>query len=141
MKNHTRQGGQALIELVLVTGMLALILVTLVSLSVASLATVQKSRLRTRATTIAQQGLENIRSKRDQLNWVDFTTGCSSSQAGNWAAMVSDGNPYSSDAVCAVNSTVTVANIEVTVAWAFGGKSDSVILEMTLSQPGEAIYR
>jgi len=139
MKNHTRQNGQALIELVLVTGMLALILVTLVSLSVASLATVQKSRLRTRATTIAQQGLENIRSKRDQLNWVDFTTGCSSSQAGNWAAMVNDGNPYSSDAVCAM--TGTVANIEVTVAWAFGGKSDSVILEMALSQPGEAIYR
>ena len=139
MKNYTRQGGQALIELVLVTGMLALILVTLVSLSVASLATVQKSRLRTRATTIAQQGLENIRSKRDQLNWVDFTTGCSSSQAGNWAAMVSDGNPYSSNAVCAMNGTV--ANIEVTVAWAFGGKSDSVILEMALSQPGEAIYR
>ncbi|MDP3983305.1 MAG: hypothetical protein Q8Q65_04510 [bacterium] len=139
MKNYTRQNGQALIELVLVTGMLALILVTLVSLSVASLATVQKSRLRTRATTIAQQGLENIRSKRDQLNWVDFTTGCSSSQAGNWAAMVSDGNPYSSDAVCVM--TGTVANIEVTVAWAFGGKSDSVILEMALSQPGEAIYR
>ena len=139
MKNYTRQNGQALIELVLVTGMLALILVTLVSLSVASLATVQKSRLRTRATTIAQQGLENIRSKRDQLNWVDFTTGCSSSQAGNWAAMVSDGNPYSSGAVCDMNGTV--ANIEVIVSWAFGGKSDSVILEMALSQPGEAIYR
>ena len=138
MKNHTRQNGQALIELVLVTGMLALILVTLVSLSVGSLATVQKSRLRTRATTIAQQGLENIRSKRDQLNWTDFTTGCSS-QARTWAAMVNDENPYSSDAVCAINGTV--ANIEVTVNWAFGGKSDSVILEMALSQPGEAIYR
>lgn len=138
MDKNSKTHGQALIELVLVTGMLALILVTLVSLSVVSLSTVQKSRLRTRANTVAQQGLENIRSQRDQLNWTDFTTECSS-QAGNWAAMVNDGNPFNSGALC--NPNGTSATIEVTVAWAFGGTPDSVILEMTLSQPGEAIYR
>lgn len=131
--------GQALIELVLVTGLLSLILVALVSLTVVSLSTIQKTRLRTRATSIAQQGLENFRARRDQLAWDDFGEQCTADPI-TMANMSNPGLKYTLSATCSEISPTSI-NTKVVVGWTFGGKSSNVELGTTLNQPNNAIYR
>jgi len=141
LKNNlsTQKNGQALIELIFVVGLFSTILVALISLTIVSLSTVQKSRLRTRATTIAQQGLENIRANRDRLSWVDFTTDCPG-EVEVWAEMDTVSGLFIPTATCAINSGR--ADIIISVNWAFGNKSDyNVSISSALYEADTAIYR
>ena len=142
MKNNKRLDGQALIELILVTGILALILVTLVSLTVVSLSTVQKTRLQTRANIIAQQGMENIRAIRDETSWNDFANQCVDNVQtwADWTSVDMSGGDYIPTATCD-NTNPLLVIISTKVDWTFSGKAYNVELETSLGQPDEAIYR
>jgi Tfp pilus assembly protein PilV len=65
------QHGQTLVEAVVVVGVVVLLVTGLVAGTTASLRAVQSGRTKTQAVTLAQEGMEIVRSTRDQ-NWTTF---------------------------------------------------------------------
>lgn len=138
--------GQVLLELVIVMAVLVLLLVALVSLVVLSLSTIQKSRLRARATDIAQEGLEDVRLERDQReDWEEFvnTVCLGEIAAGSWDQAVGD---FTRDADCSVTATdsegdPTKVTATMTVEWDFTGKHYTIALETDLATKVGGILR
>lgn len=67
---HT-QKGQTLVEAVVVVGVVVLLVTGLVAGTTASLRAAQSGRTKTQAVTLAQEGMEIVRSARDE-NWTTF---------------------------------------------------------------------
>lgn len=137
--------GQALFELLLVVALLVLILTAVVSLVVASLATVQKSRLRARAGTIAQDGMEGIRLKHSEYlganDWETFRDSCGANKS-SWAWDGVDTSGYTVDAICATptpsgNKLIVGTEVE----WEFGGKTYDLDIDSELGPREGQIYR
>lgn len=128
----------------MVVGLLGLILVVLVSLIVVSLAMVQKSRLRARATAIAEEGIERIKAKRGEEeyinDWDEFKSICGG-DAQDWA--------YGSDTIPTAYPTVQAECEEVgddvkvttTVGWQFGGEWYDVVVDTEFGPREKGIFR
>lgn len=141
-----------MLELLIVVSVLVILMVALVSLSVTSLATVQKSRLRTKAANIAQEGLENIRQKREEENtaclgyhceWDEFKNQCSTNAA---ALAFPDPSPtgeiFLRTASCSASTKITDGvTVDIGVSWPFGEKTYNVVLETDLGPKVEGIIR
>lgn len=137
--------GQALLELVIVMAVLVLLLVALVSLVILSLSTIQKSRLRARASGIAQDGIENIRRQRESTSdWDAFRDSCGS-MANTWAWPGVDTSGYTAQAVCVTptpgGGSQDKVIVETQTNWDFGGRSYNVTLETEFGPRGEGIFR
>ena len=70
MKNNTT-AGQTLVEAVVVVGVVVLLVTGLIAGTTASLRSAQSGRTRTKAVSLAQEGMEVVRSIRDE-NWITF---------------------------------------------------------------------
>jgi type II secretory pathway pseudopilin PulG len=75
----TRSSGQTLIEVLLVTGVMALLLTALVSVMTTSIARNRLSQERSVAVRLAQEGVEWFRGERDRLGWNQFISELGSS--------------------------------------------------------------
>jgi Tfp pilus assembly protein PilV len=146
--NRKSNKGAALLELVFVMALLVVILVALVSLVVFSLSTIQKSRLRSRASAIAEQGVENVRAKRDEyLNssiktWDNFKDDCKSSISSiDWSGSFDDEGGIFSRVETCVDAPAEKVKVTMTVNWTFGGTPSSVILETEFGRKKDSIYR
>lgn len=68
-----REGGQSLMELVVVIAMTVVVVSALVFATIASLRNANLAQNQIQATKLAQQGLERVRSLRDRDGEVDYT--------------------------------------------------------------------
>lgn len=66
------QKGQTLVEVVAGLGMLAIVVIALIGMGVVALKTSSSARNRTVAAKLANEGMELVRSERDQNTWDDF---------------------------------------------------------------------
>ena len=78
--------GQSLFEVVLAIGLIGMILVSVVSLASLYVKTTNSSKVKSLASKFSQEGIEWIRSQRDQ----DWTTFASKSSAGTRIWCISD---------------------------------------------------
>lgn len=68
------QRGQTLIEVVAGVGLLMIVVTALIGLGVVAMKTSTSARNRTVAAKLANEGMELVRSERDQNAWDDFVT-------------------------------------------------------------------
>ncbi len=66
------QKGQTLIEVVAGIGLLTIVVTALIGMGVVALKTSTSARNRTVAVKLASEGMELVRSERDQNSWDDF---------------------------------------------------------------------
>jgi type II secretory pathway pseudopilin PulG len=64
--------GQSIIEVIVVTGVLALMLTGLVSVVTLSVSNNRKVKTKTVATRLVQEGVEWVRQEKERLTWADF---------------------------------------------------------------------
>lgn len=69
---YNRQSGQSLIEVTFATGVVALILVTLLSGVIQAMQSSRTALEQSRSTQYAQEGLEWVRGERNRLGWGPF---------------------------------------------------------------------
>jgi len=147
-KRYNSEKGSTLLELLVVMSLLVVIMVALVSLIVLSLSTIQKSKLRARATEIAQSGMERVREEKNKertciaggynCEWDDFVTDCTN----NISTWVSADPDYTVDATCSEAAATGVVTVNIAIEWSFGGKDYDVNLKTEFFPPEEKpIYR
>lgn len=141
---HSRQTnmsvGQSLIEMIVVLGLVAVLITSVVVGSTFSLKNQQLSGTRDTSLKYAQQGIELMRSLRD-TSWATFET-----YTGTWClgedntltVYVDSCTPLYEDiyqrvAVFAWDSTNERMSVKVLVTWKLGSKDYSTVLETYLT--------
>jgi len=72
IKKRFFQAGQSIIEVLIATGVVALVMTALMATMTLSLQNSSQSKYRSLATKIGQEGMESFRQFRDELGWETF---------------------------------------------------------------------
>lgn len=140
----TRQKGQTILEAIVVVGIVAVFVSAIVVLSVITLHSVAIAKHRSKATTYARAGIEQVRSLRDGeytsfkekngkycLNasfiWTSTTENCP----------LSIDNYYSRTVTLDWSSDPDTVNVSSDVMWHEGGGDKHVVLETKLQKRGD----
>lgn len=140
MRNkENRQSGQTLLELVVATGVVAIVITALVTAVTASLRYSQATRLRSHGVKFAQEGLELTRKVRDLNTWDVFQAysdglgswcldelGAWSADLGSGSCPLSAGNNFWRRVHFVWNDPV----MEVTVTVSWGERTISSTMEL-----------
>lgn len=146
MKTKEFQLGQTLVELVVAIGVVAAVLVALVSAVTSSLRYAQASRHRSIALKLAQEGMELTRRLRDTNGWSVFMT-YATTNAGKWCVDVSgaftesDGTgtcPLSAESpywrLITFSFTDPAMNVTAAVSWGERTTQSTVLLTTHFTQ-------
>lgn len=151
--NLNSRSGQSLVEMIMAVGLVAIVLVGLISAITFSLTNSQYARNKTLATKFAQEGIEWARNQRDSLNWNVFyayaAIGVGRTYCLNSLSFTSPGS-------CAANTVIPntiftrqinlVANgigaganqdrvaVNIQIIWPQGNRTGTVVLNSFLSK-------
>lgn len=71
-KNNFFQSGQTIIEVLIATGVVALVMTALMATMTLSLQNSSQAKYRSLATKLGQEGMESLRQQRDAMGWESF---------------------------------------------------------------------
>lgn len=72
INKYFKQSGQSIIEVLIATGVVALVMTAMMAAMTLSLQNSSQAKYRSLATKLGQEGVENIRQYRDKLGWETF---------------------------------------------------------------------
>ncbi len=136
--------GQSLVEVVVGIGMMAMLLVALLSLVALSVKNSRLARDRTKAVALAQEGVELMRTYRD-FSWTEFSVSGVSSLPDGWVvadgltggscdeADYMDSDNFYSRCVDLIFDDISAVDVEVTVYWQEGSRLNSLVQTTKLS--------
>ena len=139
-KQH--QGGQTLVEAIVVVAVVVLLVTGLVVATTVSLKSVRQNEIKTQAATFAQAGMEIIRSVRDSTDWSTFSANVDNANNNGLQCLGKSGlissPPFTADITTAATSYTRTAQftdidaltVEVTVTVR---AADNGIAPVTLS--------
>lgn len=113
-----KKNGSGLLELIIALSVILLVLLSLVSVGIVSLKNITFTKNRITATKFAQEGMEKIRSYRDQNTWTTFSdeTNCESLVNKGLSSIPRTG--YTLGVICSLNGTTMT--VTVTASWRDG---------------------